>query len=199
MWSTFLSGKTSSIEDKVNSIAFLSVYSSPVLKGGGGEGLKDRPQTRARTTAGLLGSTSCRGFSSDLLVVLRFQRHFCGPDFCEYFFLFLFFGGPVLSSCREGTPVTSLIGILAFLRLAKRLFRRCSLQFLGQDFLACDCFSRVSPIPFWGQVRPFLGVVLGVFWHLFPRGSSVPGFPGITSGCICLHALSTHLVALLIS
>ena len=33
-----------------------------MLKGGGGEGLKDRPQTRARTTAGLLGSTSLSWF-----------------------------------------------------------------------------------------------------------------------------------------
>ena len=48
--------------------------------------------------------------------------------------------------------MTSLIGILAFHRLAKRLFSRFS-----QDFLACDCFSRVSPIPFWGQVQPFFG------------------------------------------
>ena len=43
------------------------------------------------------------------------------------FFLFLFLGGPVLSTCWEGTPVTSLIGFLVFLHWAKRLFRRCSL------------------------------------------------------------------------
>ena len=34
----------------------------------------------------------------------------------------------MLSTCWEGTPVTSLIGFLVFLHWAKRLFRRCSLQ-----------------------------------------------------------------------
>ena len=41
------------------------------------------------------------------------------------FFLFLFLGGPVLSTCWEGTPVTSLIGFLVFLHWAKSLFRHC--------------------------------------------------------------------------
>ena len=60
-------------------------------------------------------------------------------------------------------------------------------------------FSRVSPIPFWGWVRPFLGVVPGVFWPFFPSSYSVPGLPGLISCCICLRVLSTRLVARLIS
>lgn len=70
---------------------------------------------------------SLRGIARFVVVFLDFScggatipETLCGPDFREYFFLFFFLSfGPVLSTCREGTPVTGLFG---FSCLAKRLF-----------------------------------------------------------------------------
>ena len=107
----------------------------------------------------------------------------CGPDFREYFFLFFFsIFGPVLSTCREGTPVTGFFG---FLCLAKRLFWLCFPVVSGQEFLASGWFfSRVChPSHFWawfgffgcGVTHPifgpgsaFLGAVPWLFWPFFP-------------------------------
>ena len=78
----------------------------------------------------------------------------CGPDFREYFSFLFSILGPVLSTCREGTPVTCFF--IGFLCLAKRLLALfpCSLG-LGVPGLGLVFFSRVSPIPFLGLVWLF--------------------------------------------
>ena len=144
---------------------------------------------------------SLRGIARFVVVFLDFScggatipETLCGPDFREYFFLFFFLSfGPVLSTCREGTPVTGLFG---FSCLAKRLFLAlfpCSLgpgvPGLGLVFLACvthpifgpglALLGVVSPIPFLGQVRLFFGVVFWLFWPFSPCVYSVPGLPGL--------------------
>ena len=60
---------------------------------------------------------SLRGIARFVVVFLDFScggatipETLCGPDFREYFFLFFFLSfGPVLSTCREGTPVTGFV------------------------------------------------------------------------------------------
>ena len=95
-------------------------------------------------------------------------------------FLFSIFG-PVLSTCREGTPVT---GFFRFFVPSQKAFWLCFPVVSGQEFLVAwlvflACVTHpifgpglallgvVSPIPFLGQVR-FFGCGLLAFLAFFP-------------------------------
>ena len=79
---------------------------------------------------------------------------------------------------------------------SQKAFWLCFPVVSGQGFLASGWFflacvthpifgpgsallGVVSPIPFLGQVRFFLGVVSWLFLACFPCVYSVPGFPGL--------------------
>ena len=144
---------------------------------------------------------SLRGIALFVVVFLDFScggatipETLCGPDFREYFSFLFSILGPVLSTCREGTPVTCFF--ITFSCLAKRLLALfpCSLG-PGVPGLRLVFFSRVSPIPFLGLVWLFLGVLspipllgqvrlfwvqsLGFFGPFSPCVYSVPGLPGL--------------------
>ena len=104
---------------------------------------------------------SLRGIALFVVVLFDFScgsatipETLCGPDFREYFSFLFSILGPVLSTCREGTPVTCFF--IGFSCLAKRLLALfpCSLG-PGVPGLGLVFFSRVSPIPFLGLVWLF--------------------------------------------
>ena len=101
-----------------------------------------------------------------------------GRIFVSIFFPFLFsIFGPVLSTCREGTPVT---GFFVLFVPSQKAFWPCFPVVSGQEFLvswlvflACvthpifgpglALLGVVSPIPFLGQVRIFGCGFFGLF------------------------------------
>lgn len=144
---------------------------------------------------------SLSGIALFVLVFLDFScgsatipETLCGPDFREYFSFLFSILGPVLSTCREGTPVTCFF--IGFSCLAKRLlalfpcshgpgvpglwlvfFFACVTHPIFRPGLAF--LGVVSPIPFLGQVRLFWVWSLGFFGPFSPCVYSVPGLPGL--------------------
>ena len=95
----------------------------------------------------------------------------CGPDFCEYFFFsFPFFSifGPVLSTCREGTPVTGFF--FGFFVPSQKAFLALFSCSLGPGFPGLGLvFSRVChPSHSWAWFGSF---GCGVTHPIFGSGS----------------------------
>ena len=147
--------------------------------------------------------------------ILRLRRHFCGPDSRKYFYLFSSFG-PVLSTCREGTPVTCSFRF--FVPKGFLAWFPCSLgpgvPGLGPVFLACfthpsfgpglALLGVVLPIPFLGRFRLFWVWSLG-FFGFFPPVAivcqdflvSFSWFPNMVF--LCTNTCVVHVPAAILS